>query len=800
MDQACGVALLGGDLGIYTYRWTLGEEQGALERGVRVLAPLGSRTVAGVVVEPQASWPDGDGGARLRDLEALLDPLPLGEEDWLSFLEWTAAYYLCPVGAAIEAALPPALRKGVEPVLRVSASAGRTDLGRRLRARLGRPAGSPEEIRRALDLSPSRLRRLVSEGLLEAGGRPRLERLYRYERNVEVSARATVEQAVLAHLRHAGTASRREVLARWPSAGRALARLVEKGALREEEASPVPADGACLDEEERPVELTAQQREAVDAVAAPGEQPPALLHGVTGSGKTEVYLRLAEQTLREGGSVLLLVPEIGLTPALLGRVRARFGDEAAVLHSGLTPAARLGEWWRVRSGRARLVLGARSAVFAPLPGLGLVVVDEEHEDAYKQETGLRYHARDLALARAKLCGARVVLGSATPSAESSARARAGLYKYLRLPERAGGQSLPAVEVVDLRQHAASGRPGPRRGRAEDEDPPALSEPMVDDLRKTYARGEQSIVLLNRRGFAPWVVCRCCGEALGCPSCSVSLAWHRRPPRAVCHLCGHAAIWPQRCPSCGEADSLLLRGHGTDRIFDELEAALPGARVARLDRDTGGGLRGAGVLRAMAAREIDVLVGTQMVAKGHDFPNVTFVGVVLAEQALRLPDFRGAERTFQLLTQVAGRAGRGDVPGRVLLQTWLPEHPAIRFAAAHDTVGFLDSELAFRSRAGYPPNTHLALVELHGRHPDRVQTRAAELLDAALRHASPEVEILGPAPAAIPVVRGRTRAHLLLKCASRPPLRAAARALLAGGHLRRRGGVHTILDVDPRSFM
>jgi len=749
---------------------------------------------------------------KIRALSEVLEPFTVGNSEWLQFLEWAAAYYLVPVAAALHTALPPALKGREKTEISLATEAEDSEFGQLFLNSFGKRPATWASLERSLGVSRARAKILISEGVLILGSRPpktaapKTETRYRYKKDVTVHARAHVEADVLAHLRHEEIATRREILSRWEKAGPALARLVKKEAIEAEELALGAERNAELHHDDEQHELTSEQAQALTRIEASEHGRACLIQGVTGSGKTEIYLRLAERCLEQGKSALLIVPEIGLTPALLGQVRARFGEEAAVLHSALSPGARLHEWWRIRHGVARLVVGVRSAIFAPVTNLGLIVVDEEHDDAYKQASGLRYNARDLALARGALCGAKVILGSATPSSESIHRVTRGKLDRHFLRERATSGTLPSVEIVDLRTAQIYEPASPTEEiPLEDEtekmaDPAPLSQKLLDSLSENLTRGEQSILLLNRRGFAPWVLCRTCGESLTCANCAISLTWHRRSQRALCHTCGYQERFPDRCPCCGTAESLFLKGHGTERIVETLEAALPSARVARLDRDTAQGKRTVAILEQVAKRNVDILVGTQMVAKGHDFPNVTLVGVLMADQGLRMPDFRGSERTFQLLTQVAGRAGRGKRPGRVLIQTYNPDHPAIRFATQHDTEGFVNAELTFRERANYPPFCHLGLLEVRGVDARRVDQMARQLTKAAVAMAPSTVEFLGPAPAAIPVVRGKSRVHLVLKSKSREPMRALLRQLLAQGLVGRNSGCEIIMDIDPIHFL
>jgi len=482
----------------------------------------------------------------------------------------------------------------------------------------------------------------------------------------------------------------------------------------------------------------------------------------------------------------VLVPEISLTPQLAARFRARFGDQVAVLHSGLSERDRLGEWQRLARGAARIALGARSAVFAPVADLGVVVVDEEHDGSFKQDEGVRYHGRDVALVRAQRAGAVCVLGSATPSMESFAAARAGRYTLLSMPTRATGATLPAVEVVDLRRY-------------QPDDEGMLSAPLARALETTLTAGDQAILFLNRRGFATFVVCKACGHAFRCRDCAVSLTYHKLADRLVCHYCGFGQRVPEECPGCGASGTIERKGLGTERVAAAIAARFPSARVARLDRDVASGAGAEAVLARVARREVDVLVGTQMVTKGHDFPGVTLVGVLCADIALSLPDFRAAERTFQLLTQVAGRAGRGERPGHVIIQTYRPDADAVACAAGHDYLGFFAAEEVARAELGYPPHGRLAAVRIEGRD-DGAVARAAEHLGAVAvalaRREGDAVLVRGPTPAPLARLRGRSRWQLWLRAPERGPLRRVVRGLVAAEVK----GARATVDVDPLSTL
>lgn len=535
--------------------------------------------------------------------------------------------------------------------------------------------------------------------------------------------------------------------------------------------------GACADgtegkfpEELEYPELTPDQASAFDAVRRAleaGEPAPFLLHGVTGSGKTEVYLRCIEETLRAGKSALVLVPEIALIPQTTSRFRRRFGETVAVLHSRLTGAQRAALWRGARSGETRIVIGARSAVFVPLARLGIIVVDEEQDSSFKQEDKPRYSAVQAAAFRARREGAVLLLGSATPSLEAYDAARRGETGYLVLRSRPLGLELPRVEIVDM------------RGRYE-----IFSEELLRALEECLARREQAVVLLNRRGHANFVQCRGCGWIEQCPNCSISLTFHSRGQKLLCHYCGHRSAVPDACPRCG-AYKIAHRGVGTERVEMELMNLLPGVKVARMDLDTTAGREGhLAVLERFSSGEKDVLLGTQMVAKGHHYPNVTLIGVLAADRGLCFPDFRAAERTFRLLFQAAGRTGRGAKGGKVLIQTYAPEHPMYRHLATHDYEGFAREELETRSALRYPPAGRLMLFTVSARTGEKAEAGAAAVAEALGRSLdAADAAVLGPTPALVERVRGRHRFHLLVRGALDREIRAsmarAAREALAG---------------------
>ena len=727
--------------GLFTYR-VPDSLDAAIAIGQRVAVPFGrARRATGYVVGFADAAPEG---VAVRDVVEVLDAFPVFTRELLDLVRWAEEYYLCPPGELYRAALPPGLNT------RGGAAAPR--------------------------------RRAVEYAAPSAAASDALPALAR---------RARAQHAVLEYLLARGRIPVEELRAAFPAGRAALSALREKGLVLVETEAALPS--ATLAAGSESPEPTPEQSSVLDTL---GEALRAatfatfLLHGVTGSGKTEVYLRAIARARESGRGALVLVPEIALTPQLAGRFRARFGAEVALLHSGLSEPERHAEWLRLRHGDARICVGVRSAVFAPVQDLAIIVVDEEHDPSFKQEDGPAYQARDLAVVRAKQVGAVCLLGSATPSLESLENARRGRYRLLELKSRVDDRPLPEVEIVDLARARRSGLPA---------GPGLLSRRLADALQDTFAAGQQAILFLNRRGFQTLVLCESCGREERCTSCSVSLTYHRRRAALLCHYCGRLERVTPVCPACGGPRRGV--GVGTEQVEAAVRQLLRSARIARLDRDAVGSADDvAGVLARFANREVDVLVGTQMVTKGHDFPGVTLVGVVLADTALALPDFRAAERTFQLLTQVAGRAGRGAEAGRVLVQTWNPESAAIACAVGHDYARFAEAELASRSALGWPPFSRLLAVRVEG-----TEDGARSAAEALARAARPELTagrglaLLGPAPAALERLRGRNRWHLLFRAAAPEPLRRLYR-LLAPVARRPPGGAEVRFDVDPYSML
>ena len=774
--------------------------QHRVQAGCRVIVPFGTRKLTGVVL----ACHDQDPELETRNVLRLVDEEPALSAELLELGLWIAEYYCAPPGETLRVMLPLAADVRAGKILSLTPlgqeatrqmpilTEGEDPVAQILRALENRPL-TEETLKKKFPLAVGTLRSLEKKGYvavervqqvrdpLRAHGGVLMAELDRRDALPEKLSRAEKDLLDFLSLNpgsHEVTDQR----------AKAARRLAKHGAVRLWRAAVEPVvETATVS---RPV-LNSDQSLALQAVTASieaGTFHTFLLHGVTGSGKTEVYLHAIEATLEKGKSALLLVPEIALTPAVAGHFYGRFGERVAILHSAFTDVERAEQWRRIRQGKARVVVGTRSGVFAPVERLGLIVVDEEHDQSYKQEETPRYHGRDVAIVRAQRAGATVVLGSATPGLESRYNAARGKYTLLGIEERVEKRPLPKVELIDMRQEFLETR---RQS--------LFSRRMIQAVEEKIAAGEQVMMLLNRRGFSSFVACRSCGQRIECRNCSVTLTYHRREQRLLCHYCDYAEPVPSVCPVC-KSEHIYFLGSGSEKVEDTLHQAFPRARIARLDRDTVRGKRQyESILGAFREGSFDILVGTQMIAKGHDIPNVTLVGVVSADVGLGLPDFRAAERTFQLLTQVSGRAGRGNLPGVVLVQTINPDHYAIRFAAAHDYQGFYEKELNFRRQLHYPPFTALANVVVRSNKLDEALRMSAELGHHLLPPPE-DVRVLGPAAAPVVKLKTEYRYQFLIKSWSRRTLGTLLRGVRRYVEGHKWPPTAVVIDVDPLSLM
>lgn len=799
----------------------------AVAPGSRVLVPFGKRGDRVAWVDRIVSdMPTGV----VRELSAVLEDTPLIPESLLALCRWVADYYVSPLGQVIRTAVPADLSTtSVDTIALPSGGVSRPEGLSELEAIILdwlESMEGPQSVARLRREHGERgwwpaIRRLEERRLVEIGSEAprtkppvRTRRVIRLTRELpslrerdEIFGRARRQRECWEWVESVGGVTDvASLVARQGYTYPIVNALVTRGLARIDE-EVVSRDPYETVEAPRAAELkpTSAQEAAIDAlIGASRRQRPGtfLLRGVTGSGKTLVYIELLREIVeRQGRTAIVLVPEIALTPQTVGRFRAVFGDRVAVLHSALSDGERYDEWRALRAGRKRIAVGARSAVFAPLPDLGAIIVDEEHEATYKQsETDPRYHARELAVVRARMEGAICVLGSATPSLESWVNATSGKYRLLELPERASGQRMPEVRVVDLRKERKaqreSGDPSP--------DGQVLSPSLREAVEERLRRSEQTILLLNRRGYANFVQCRECGEVWDCPSCAVSLTFHRRRARMTCHYCLHEEEPPVRCDRCGSTD-ISFRGVGTEQVERTVVDAFPEARLARMDVDTTSAKWSHHrILEQVERGQVDILLGTQMIAKGLDFPNVTLVGVINADVGINLPDFRATERAFQLITQVAGRAGRGPKGGEVIVQTSLPGHHAVACSVTHDFAGFAQKELEARRAPLYPPYCRLVNIVVSGTDQGATMEsaqRAAEWLTGLIRRREiREIELVGPAPAPIERIRDRWRWHFLLRSSAPLRLGQVTRYFAERFRVGKTAAVRLAIDRDPVALL
>ncbi|MEE4165412.1 MAG: primosomal protein N' [Desulfocapsaceae bacterium] len=827
-----------------TYSYELPLETLALSKddlltlvGRRIYIPFGNRKITGYIIG--LSQKDTD-NRELKEIYEILDDRPLFHQEMVELFKWVAEYYHYPLGSVIQTALPGGLTVQSQKIIQLSDNKCqrqllKADNGAKdsswIRKLAENGALSPRESRKVLGAAGQRktLAALAESGLVSVVNsrsrelvRKKTETCYRLtEKGLNLFAKMKTkgasshenmglevdntllskgEQKTFSHAcnilqeLNKELIPRKELIARYPYCVQVIPGLIEKNLfeVKKQRIFRTPY-GDLLPHLEAPRQLTDEQRQAVARITSSIEEQhckTVLLHGITGSGKTEVYLRAAEHATKVGKRVLVLVPEIALATQIEAHFVSRFGDEIALLHSALSAGERYDEWDRVCRGERSIVIGARSAVFAPLENLGLIIVDEEHDSSFKQDDQLRYNGRDIAILRGRMCQAVTVLGSATPSITSFHHTRSKKFELIEMKNRIGISGLPKVSVVDLKRR---------------ENQKALfSKPFTQALETTFHQGNQSILLINRRGFSASVICRECGSMVKCNHCNVTLNLHKSRMQLVCHYCGFQLPAKTRCTSCG-SDKLVPVGFGTERVVEEVEKIVPEARIARLDSDVASDRkRFMSILHSVREKEIDILVGTQMIAKGLHFPEVTLVGVVWADGGLGFPDFRAAEKTFQLIAQVTGRAGRGDKPGQVIIQTMQPQHYAISLAAAHDYQELVHRELLIRKEAGYPPFTRLVSLRIEGCSEKRVRAYAFEVASKARSWCQASggdkacLQILGPAPAPIERIRDVYRWQVLLKGADLSRLHDLVRVVMSMA--KKRGSEKLLVDVDPENML
>jgi primosomal protein N' (replication factor Y) len=788
-----------------TFHYRIPEKmRDSLQIGMRVFVPFKGRKVTGFSIDLLEQPPKGV-EEKIREVENLLDEAPLIDPPMLRFYRWISDYYLYPLGEVIKTGLPPGLQLKSELILSLTqdgmeslSQGGLEPIQEKVFKEIGRcgKVSLKKILKHFLgEVSRSQLFLWKRKGLLniETGiegkeVKPKFEKMVQFQGGEPGQPISKKQVEILKYVKEKGEISYFELSKRFKSPSKYVQSLQAKGLLS------LSRREVCRDFSVRselkpyPKPEPTSDQEAILSEIFKGIHSkrfsPFLIYGVTGSGKTEIYIRAIEEVLIQGREAIVLVPEISLTPQLLSRFIDRFGENLALLHSGLGRGERYDQWRRIWKGEVKIAMGARSAIFAPFKNVGIIIVDEEHDPSYKQEEKLKYHARDVAVVRAKQVEATLLLGSATPSLESFYNAERGKFRLLNLPERVEGKPLPQVEVVDVKKEAG-----------------LLSEKVRTALQKNIEDKKQSLLFLNRRGFANFILCPDCGHTFKCPNCSVTLTYHLRDRTLQCHYCDYRIKAPGDCPKC-QGHRLQGMGIGTERLEQEIRLLFPEAQVGRMDRDTTSRRRShLQILKRLESGSIDILVGTQMIVKGHDFPNVTFVGVVSADTSLHFPDFRSSERTFQLLTQVAGRAGRGDVFGEVVIQTFNPDHYSILRAKDHDYIGFYQEEIQFRKALEYPPFSRLINFRMVGNSERRTKAAAEEMgrIGQSLlkKGYGRGIEILGPSTAPFAKMRGKFRWQMLAKGKSPQLLHRFTKELAFGMEVQLKGkGVHLDIDVDP----
>ncbi len=780
--------------------------------GMRVLVPFGKRRVTGFVLSPEKEC----GRFKARDVIRLLDDHPLFPESDIPFFKWIAGYYLFPLGEVIKAALPSGLDRHDVSCVSVTDQAGKLSSDKALSGPekkvmdflMKRDVCTLKQLKKHCEAKniSTLLTRMEKKELIRVSAvlkkdapKVQTEKFIRpgagETKPLRMSKKRRTILAIVDKQKEISLSALRRDVPTAPTLIRPLAEaglldIVERRVFRDPFGDPVEPD--------QPPELTQEQAEVVQKVRQSEDKgfSSFLLFGVTGSGKTEVYMRLVQDALDKGKSAIVLVPEISLISQTERRFRARFGKRIAVIHSALTRAQLLDQWRKIALGLVSVVIGARSAIFAPFENIGIIIVDEEHDASYKQESGLRYNARDLAVVRAKQNNCPAVLGSATPSVQSYQNVIQQRFSLLTLEKRVNRHQLPQIELVDLKKLKDS-RPADR----------IVSRVLAKEIRNCLNKGNQALIFLNRRGFATSPVCRECGESLSCQYCDITMTYHRTVNEYRCHLCGFSRSVSVKCPKCG-SDKIKPLGFGTQKVESMLKEMFPDARLARMDQDTtakkGSMVK---VLKDIRNRNVDIVVGTQMLAKGHDFPSITLVGVICADLSLSLPDFRAGERTFQLLAQVAGRAGRGEVKGKVVMQTYNPDHFIIEAARDQDFLSFFDNEAPFRKALMYPPFSRMVQIKISGvdkRKTERFANETAKVLNHLVQDLEKEkqqqIQILGPIEAPIQRISSRFRWQILIKSVSASLINTLTGAMLEHPSLASRTGITLGVDVDPYYLM
>ncbi|RAK23318.1 replication restart DNA helicase PriA [Anoxybacillus vitaminiphilus] len=777
--------------------------ENVLQVGMRVTVPFGPRLLQGFVIEIKTH----SEFKTLKPIQEIVDVTPVLNEELLGLGKWLTETTLCFMISAFQAMLPAAMKAKYEKEIHLVSSEHRAYLHADVQPFFAHRSVIPWKEIENTDILPL-LQKEIQKGHLEVVYRVKEKGTKKTMKYVALALPAEEAKEMMNKL-PTQAAKQKEIIACLLSCpeGMLLKDLLELTGASSSSAKALLNKGVIVEQEieiyrdpyehrefvkTEPLPLTEEQQRAIEPIlesVRTNKHEIFLMYGVTGSGKTEVYMQAIDEVLKQGKEAIVLVPEISLTPQMVERFKGRFGSQVAVLHSGLSVGEKYDEWRKIHRKEVKLVVGARSAIFAPFENIGMIIIDEEHEASYKQEENPRYHARDVAIYRARFHQCPVVLGSATPSLESFARAQKGVYRLLTLKKRMNEKGLPSVEVVDMREELRSGNRS------------MFSRILFDKLKDRLERGEQSVLFLNRRGYSTFVMCRDCGYVINCPHCDISLTYHRVQQRLKCHYCGYEEPIAYRCPSC-QSEHIRFFGTGTQKVEEELAKLLPEARVIRMDVDTTS-RKGAHeqLLHEFGAGNADILLGTQMIAKGLDFPKVTLVGVLAADTMLRLPDFRASEKTFQLLTQVSGRAGRHELPGEVVIQTYTPEHYSVELAAKYDYEMFYQREMRIRKLHGYPPFYYLALITVS--HPELTKAVATtEKITAHLRnHLSSETMILGPVASPIARLNDRYRYQCMIKYKREPKFTETLKTIV--DHYQQeiaQGQLQITIDLNPYMMM